>query len=357
MKFGMRGFALVICASACVVLGGAGATSASTATTCNTPAPSGRLVCVTVEDSDGVSPSGHTGSGLRQADVVAYQFYKVTVANAGGSSLTNGSLTATLTDKFAGGVTANSTAVYVPSPSTPFCAAVSTNPNTVSCTLGNLPAGSSFPTFVLGYRTSNSANVLSTDALISTSFKEGSNGPNGANPSTLSFTENTSLEPDPEASVAWSPSAQTVKMSTSPTFDQQFTTLDYSVPAAKKAFTATMNESNGSSCAPTLTSCFGELVTTDLSEAEDGTFTATNLFHLQLTMSLGLFPGGNTDDIVLSHQLQGGGFEVISRRCTTSPPGSTETLPCIKVTVLRGQTQLLIIDAWGFQNGGWHPGL
>jgi hypothetical protein len=356
VKFGMRSFALVICALACVVLGGAGTTSASTQSVCNTPAPSGRLVCVTVEDRDGVSPSGHVGSGQRQADVVAYQFYKVTVTNAGGSTLTNGSVTVTLTDKFAGGVTANSTALYVPSPSTPFCAVVSTNPNKVSCTLGNLSAGSTFPTFVLGYRTSNSDGVLSTDALINTAFKEGSNGPGGANPATFSFTENTSLEPNPQESVAWSPSAQTVKMSTSPTFDQQFTTLDYSVPAAKKSFTAILNESNGTSCAPGI-ECFGELVTTDLTEAEAGTFSTTNLFHLRLTMSLDLFPGGNTDDIVLSHQLQGGGFEVISRVCSASPPASTETLPCIKVTVVRGQTKLLIIDAWGFQNGGWHPGL
>jgi hypothetical protein len=357
VRFGIRGLALVICALACVVLGGAGATSASTTSDCNQPAPSGRLVCLTIKDIDGVSPSGHVGSGARQADVVAYQFYEVTVSNGGGNSLTNGTLTVTLTDKFAAGVTANSTALYVPSPSTPFCAAVSTNPNRVSCTIGNLPAGGVFPTFVLAYRTSNSAGVLSTDGLVSASFKEGGNGPNGANPATFSLTENTSLEPNPQASSTWSPSAQTVKMGTSPTFDQQFTTLDYSVPAAKPSFIASLNESNGSSCAPTLTSCFGELVTTDLTDAADGTFSPSNLFHLQLTMSLGLFPGGNTDNIVLSHQLEGGGFEVISRRCTTSPPGSTETLPCIKVTVLRGQTQLLIIDAWGYQNGGWHPGL
>ena len=60
-------------------------------------------------------------------------------------------------------------------------------------------------------------NVTSTDAAITVGFKEGSNGPNGANPATLSFRENTSLEPDTEASVAWSPLGQDVLLGTSPT--------------------------------------------------------------------------------------------------------------------------------------------
>ncbi len=326
MKFGVRGFVLSICVVAVTLLGGAGGSSASTVTKCSTPAPSGRLFCVTVEDIDGVSPSGHVGSGARQADVQAYQFYKVTIANTSGSNLTNGTLSLVLTDNVGTSAGVTSTAVYIPSSATPFCSVASTDPNRVTCHLANLGAGSSTPTI-----------------------------PNGANPATLSFVENTSLEPDPEASVAWSPSAQDVQLSTSPTFDNQFTTLGYSVPAAKAAFTASLSESSGQACAPGL-SCFGELVTTNLSAAEGGTFTTSNPFHLKLTVSLDLVPGGNTKAIVMSHQLEGGAFEVISRKCTSTPPTASEALPCITVTVDK-KTKLLVVDAWGFQNGGWQPGL
>ncbi len=355
MKFGVRGFVLSICVVAVTLLGGAGGSSASTVTKCSTPAPSGRLFCVTVEDSDGVSPSGLVGSGARQADVEAYQFYKVTIANTSGSSLTNGTLSLVLTDNVGTSPGVPSTAVYIPSSATPFCSLASTDPNRVTCQLANLGAGSSTPEMVFGYRTSTTPGVTSTDATVSVAFKEGSNGPNGANPATLSFVENTSLEPDPEASVAWSPSAQNVQLSTSPTFDNQFTTLGYSVPAAKAAFTASLSESSGQACAPGL-SCFGELVTTNLSAAEGGTFTTSNPFHLKLTVSLDLVPGGNTKAIVMSHQLEGGAFEVISRRCTSTPPTASEALPCITVTVDK-KTKLLVVDAWGFQNGGWQPGL
>lgn len=359
MKSRLRGLALSICALSIVLLGGASTLSASPtpATYCNSPAPSGRLFCATVDDIDGVSPSGQVGSGARQADVQAYQFYKITVGNVGGSSLTNGTMSVVLTDNFPGGAKANSTALYVPSPSAPTCAVVSTAPNRVDCNLGNLGANTSAPTIVLAYRTSTSPGVTSTDAAVTLGFKEGSNGPSGANPSTLSFVENTSLEPDPEASVGWSPPGHHVALSTSPTFDSQFSSLQYDVPAGKPAFTATMNESLDQVCAPGIT-CFGELVTTDLRAAVVGTFSADNPFHLQVTLDLGLMPGGNTKAVVLSHRLESGDFEVISRRCAASPPGASETLPCITVTVVTDKKlKLLVIDAWGIKNGGWQPGL
>src|SRR5262249_56289002 len=106
-----------------------------------------------------------------------------------------------------------------------------------------LAAGGSTPTIVLAYRTSTSANVTSTDATATVAFKEGQN-PNGANPSSLTFVENTSLEPDPEASVAWSPPGQNVQLGTSPTFDSQFTTLQYTVPSRKPPFTPPLNNSS-----------------------------------------------------------------------------------------------------------------
>jgi hypothetical protein len=353
---GLRGLTVCICLVAAALLGGAVNSAASSATHCNTPDPTGRQFCVAVEDSDGVSPSGLVGSGNKQVNVQAYQFYKLSIANVGGSTLTQVEMDVVLKDNVSTGGSVNSNAVYVPSASAAFCSVVSTNPNKVRCTLPNLPSNTTTPTFVLGYRTSTTPNVTSTDATVSVSTKEGGN--QGANPADLSFTENTSLEPNPEGSVAWSPAQQGVTMGTSPTFDSQFSTMQYTVPAGKKAFVSTLNESVGNVCAPTLTQCVGELVTTDLSGAEAGTFTQSNLFHLAMTMSLDLVkdiaPGGNTKDVKVSHRLDSGAFEVLSTRCGSTPPASTET-PCVNITADK-KAKLLFVDVWHFQNGGWMTG-
>lgn len=361
MKLNVR-LMLVIPVLALVLLGGAGGSTASTQTPCNQPAPTGRQFCVTVVDSDGVSPSGHIGSDTRHEDVTAYQFYKFTVQNvAGTSTLTNGTMSVVLTDGFSDSTpSADSTALFVPSGSSPSCAVVTTSPNRVDCNLGNLAAGASTPTFVLAYRTSTSPNVISTTAHVTTSFKEGSN-PNGANPSSLTFDETTSLEPFPESSVSWSPPGQNVQLGTSPTFDSQFTTLQYKVPSGKSAFTALMNESSGSLCGFSLT-CFGEVVTTNLSGADVGTFSDTNLFHLVITMDYALLPSGNTKSIVVVHQPDSGPLEKISLRCSSDPPATPLAAPCITVNVVtvgKGQDKvtLLVIGVWGFKNGGWVPGI
>jgi hypothetical protein len=351
----MRTLALLLILSCVAVaaLVGAGGSAASSTTQCSVPAPNGRLVCVSVEDSDGVSPSGLVGSGNRQANVLAYQFYKLTVSNNGGSTLTNGTMTVDLTDTVPSGSVV-STAAFTPSGSSPACSATSTSPNRVTCSLGNLPANASTPLLVLGYRTSTSLGVTATTAAITTSFKEGGN-PNGANPSTFSITETTSLEPDPEASVAWSPPGQQVAMATSPTFDAQFSSLDYKVPAGKSPFVATMNEGPRSFCGTGL-SCFGEQVTTHLPAPDVDTFTATNLFHLQITISLDAVPGGNTSGVVLVHRLDDNTVEIVSTKCSSSPPSPTDALPCLTVTK-DNKAKLLVIDAWGFKNGGWVPGV
>src|SRR5438552_18647872 len=293
-KVGLRWATLSLCILALALLGGAGQTAASTTSHCNTPDPSGRLFCVSIEDLDGVSPSGLVGSGKRQVDVEAYQFYKLTITNSGGNTLTNGTVKVVLTDNVTDVGSVNSTAVFTPAGSAPFCSLASQAPNTVTCTLANIPAGVTTPTLVLGYHTSNTANVVSTDANVTVGFKEGSNGTNGANPATLAFTEDTSLEPDPEASLAWSPPGQDGSLGTSPTFDSQFSVLQYKVPAGKPAFVATESEGAGTLCSTGLT-CFGEVVTTDLSHADDGTFSRSNLFHLTITMNLDLLPGGNVN--------------------------------------------------------------
>jgi hypothetical protein len=351
----LRAFAVCTALLAVALAGGAARSMASTTPRCSQPDPTGRQFCVTIEDQEGVSPSGTFGTGKRQVDVTAYQYYRLTFENKGGSTLTNGTLTVSLTDHVVtqtGTSDVASTASFDAAASAPFCSASS---GVVTCSLGNIPASSQKAPFYLVYRTSTTPGVASTTLSGTAAFKEGANGPNGANPATLDVTEGTSLEIDPEESVAWSPPAAHVVMATNPTYDAQFSKLQYDVPAGKPGFAASASEGSGSLCAAGLT-CFGEVVTTDLSGSAAGTFSATNLFHLTITISLDAVPGGNTSNVVLVHRRDDGLTEVVSTQCSGSPPTSSDRLPCIVVT-RDNKAKLLIIDAWGFLNGGWVPGL
>jgi hypothetical protein len=332
---------------------GANGTHASVVTKCNNPDPTGRLFCVTVEDQDGVSPSLPNGSGNSQTPVKAFQYYKLTFSNSGGSTLTNGVVTLKLTDNVPGNPAVVSTAVFSASGSASFCSVTSTTPNVVTCTLGNIPAGGTKTPFLVAYQTSKTPGVTSTDALITSLFKE--NNQNGANPSSLAFTENTSLEPDPQLSVSWSPPGQHVDLGTAP--DITYSKFSFDVPNGKSAFLSSVAESNASACDPSLT-CFGQLVKTDLSGADAGTFSSTNPFHLSLIENLDIVPG-NTNALAVSHQLDGGGFEVIRTRCSSDPPAPSDTLPCFKYTTFSDKVSKQkygVFSIWGFRNGGWMAG-
>jgi hypothetical protein len=348
---------LVLCASiaAVALIGGADRIAASTSTHCNDPLPTGRHFCVTIKDQDNVSPSGTVGSGRQQVNVTAYQFYEFSIENLGGSTLTNGFTTLVLTDHFFTGAPANSKAVFVASGSASFCSATKTNPNTVACSLPNIPAGATL-TFTVSYRTSDAAGVKETRAAVEVGFKEGSTK-QGANPATKAFTEITDLEPNPDQSVAWSPPGQNVSLGTSPTFDTGFSVLQYKVPANTPPFVATLTESDGFVCAPG-ESCFGELVTTVLPEST--AFSSSNLFHLKIVVSSDVAPGGNLDSFVVSHRFDDGTFEVLTAddHCSANPPASTDPLPCFLVAWVKGDggTKFLVFDIYAFENGGWMPG-
>lgn len=358
IRKGARLRAVLITAAvvAFALIGGSSRSAADTTLPqCSKPDPQGRNFCVTIEDLDNVSPSGTFGTGKTQATVTAFQYYHVFVANKAGSTLTNGTLSVTLTDVTPTG-NVDSTASFVAADSASFCKQTSASPNTVSCNVGNLAANIGTD-FFLVYRTSTTPNVSATLLSGLAGFKEGTNGPNGANPATTPVNANTSLEPNPQDSVAWSPSGQTTRLGTDPTVDTQFSTLQFSVPSNKPSFRSELSEGAGSICSPTLKQCFGQVVTVSL-PAADGTFTSTNLFHLTMTFSLSdpTVPN-NTNNIVVVHQPDPPGLaETISARCSSSPPASTETLPCIKVTK-DNQAKLLIIEVWALHNGGWQPGL
>jgi hypothetical protein len=337
--------AAVLAAAAATLLGAAGRGEASVATDCSQPAPAGRLVCITVEDLDGVSPSGPTVSGKQRVDVQAFGYLKLTVANDGGNTLTNGSVRITLTDVVDGApAPLVSTAAFVPAGSASFCSVTSTSPNVVTCTLPNLAAGAATDAFYVAYRTSNTPGVISTAAEITTSFKEGSN--QGANPATFTVFESTSLEPDPQLSVAWSPPGQDVRLGTSPA-DVQFSTLRFSVPADKSAFLASLAEGGGSIC-PAGATCSTELVTTNLAGAAAGTFSPQNPFTLTLTLQLDLLASRNLKDFVVYHVKDDGTLETISALCSTS----AGALPCFTLTKDNRQ-KLLIVEIKAWENGRW----
>src|SRR5829696_1256563 len=319
--------AATVAGAAILLLGAAAPGGASVATSCSAPAPSGRLVCVTVEDLDGVSPSGVTVSGKKSVDVQAYQYYKLAIQNSGGNALTQGSVTVALTDTVAGSPT-GSTASFVASGSSANCAPASGS-GTVVCPLANLAAGASTG-LVLAYRTSTTPGVTATTAAITTSFKEGAN--QGANPADFTAFETTGLEPDPQLSVAWAPPGQGVSLGTSPA-DTQFSTLKFNVPGGKAAFVSSLQESDGFVCAPELQdACFGQLVVTDLSGAAAGTFSPTNPFALTMTVSLDVVPASALKDLAISHKRDDGTFEVIRTRCASTPPAAGDALPCFTPT-------------------------
>jgi hypothetical protein len=333
--------------TAILLLGAAAPGGASVATSCSTPDPSGRLVCVTVEDLDGVSPSGVTTSGKKSVEVQAYQFYKLTISNSGGNTLTQGSVTVALTDTVAGSPAA-SAASFVASGSSANCAPAPGS-GSVVCPLANLAAGANAG-LVLAYRTSTTPGVTATTAAITTSFKEGAN--QGANPATFTAFETTSLEPDPQLSVAWAPPGQGVGLGTSPE-DTQFSTLKFAVPGGKSAFLSSLQESNGFVCAPELEdACFGQLVVTDLSGAAAGTFSASNPFELTMTLSLDIVP--SLKDLAISHKRDNGTFEVIRTRCASTPPAAGDALPCFTPTK-NNKDKLLVLQVFAYENGSWMP--
>ena len=357
--------------SVLALVAGAGRSKADVSSGCVTPAPSGREYCVTIEDQDGVSPSGLVGSGNRQDNVTAYQYYKFTIQNVGGSTLTQGTGNVTLTDHVvppppASPSDVNSQALYVPSPSVP-CSATAV-PNTVSCTFPNMAAGSDPLVYYLVFRTSTTPNVTRTDLQGSIKFKESAT--TGANPSSLQIcndatvcplTAQTSLEPELDKSVTWSPSGADVKMGTTPGVDTQWSDLQYSVPPGKKSFFANMSEGPDNLCpsakaANLVNKCFpgDEEVTTVLSQADPGTFSADNLFHLTIKVDQSIVSGGN---IKLLHLRDGATQpEVISHTCDHTPPLPGDQLPCIKVGK-DNTAHVIVIEAYGFQNGGWVPGV
>jgi len=337
--------AVVVLAAAVVFSLAGGAGSGSGASTDPCPPTSGRQFCLTVTDTDGVSAS--------VGGVVSYVLYTIAVGNVGGPTLTNGVVTATLTDHV--GTTApSSSAQFISGASSPGCAAVSGPTNTVTCNVGNLAGGQSITPLQLVYRTSSTAGVSSTDASVVGTFKEkGNDNPrNDPNPDTRPVVETTTYEPCPDCSQAFAPHDQPVTMATAPDGN---TWGSFSLTNRGGGVVTRLDETQAASSADHCVSdkkCFGQLIHSQASTVTLGT---GDVFAWQTTWSFDVVTKGISDkNVVIVHTLDGGAVEVISKRCSAEPPTSTDLVGPGCLVASTGGTKkapTLIVHWYATHNG------
>lgn len=308
----------------------------------------GRAICITITDTDDVSPST-TGTH--------YMRNVVTVRNSGGNAMTNITVKLTLTDRFDNAVpptTKPSTADYIEAESTGACKESATASNVLNCTSPNLPAGGSVTFQPLVFRTSNSAGVLATKMLVEVAAKEGGKEqPSPKDPTNEQFSasEETLLEGDPNAQRSWVFPGVSVTLVT--TKVGQYSTFPVNVPTTfGTSLVAELVESpasQGTFC-PT---CFGEQLTT----VATGIFNATNIVEIQTVVPLTDVPTGVTEkNLTVLHKLDSGQTESITAKCSgeiDSGTPATSELSCRRV-VISQKLGTLTVEAFSkFGNGQW----
>ena len=363
MKARVRGFLVVMvlaAATAVVLVGGAARSSASTTSACS----DGRPFCVTVEDLD-----------QRSLSTVSphYMFYKVTIsrkADGGTSNLTNGTLTLTLTDIIGVDDTLSgrpagdpndvpSTAVFQASPVSTSKCSVGSSSNVLTCTVSNFPAGSAAQVYEpLIFKTSTTVNAASTKLTAVARFKEkgSDNQPNDPNQDTVTVSEYTSYEPDPNLDVSWAYPNASIVLQTSnldTAGNDQYSTFPLVIPSGHTPFTASLLETpvTGTGfCA----NCKGEIATT----VGGGIFSAAKPAHVTIVWDFK--PSGFTENGGTAyHQFDNGDVESFTTKCTFAPNATTPSaLPCRTITIQNlGQGKVKVTtDIWSNNNGGWGVG-
>jgi hypothetical protein len=326
----------LLAALAVALLGGATNGVASTTELCST----GRAFCVTVSDTDGVSPS--TGDAR-------YLSYALTIRNTGTSRLTNGRVTLTLTD-IVGGAAQPSTAVFQPADSTGQCA-FSAAGNVLTWTAPNLSGGKSVTCDPLVFKTSTTTGATATKLDADVQFKEkgSDNQPTDPQQDRVLLSEATSYEGSSDVDASFARAGKTTQLGTDPG-DDQSTTLALPVPGNAAPFVGSVSESGvaGSFCP----ACFGEIVST----VGGGIFSTSN--PVQLLTTWDFLPKGKTENnITVRHTRDDGTSEVITAPCGGAigqlpPPGAR---PCRTVDVDRGPggTVTVRIYVVSNANGEW----
>jgi hypothetical protein len=316
---------VLVAAAAFSLVGGAASTSAAT----DCPPDTGRLFCTTTS----VTPSPVSAS---VDGVTAYVRLDITVANEGGSTLTNGVFTIDLADRVGGDVKDFSTADFVAA-SIPGCTDVGGPKQRVVCNLPNLAAHTS-TNVALVYLTSMTPGVDSTVATGTVTVKEkGNDNPsNDPNPDTRMLPETSiDYEPCADCSYAWSPTDKSVTLSTTPDGD---TWGSFSFTNRGGGFIAQMKESDAASAADYCVvgrTCFGQVIHTDASGAVLG---ADGLYAWDTKWSLDVVPGKvNDKNVVIVHTLDDESTEVISRRCPSNQPPTAADVdangPCLLASI------------------------
>lgn len=166
------------------------------------PPPAGRQFCITIADTDGVSPSPDPAANQPPNRMR----FVVTVRNVGGSTLTHALLTTELADLPAGtsGTTARLVSI-TPEPAGIAC--LEPSPGAASCDIGRLVAGASF-TATLVYTTSHTEAVEGTrlTAIVSVDEHERDQGqPRDPNQERRTAVNVTSYETSPDFGASFVP--------------------------------------------------------------------------------------------------------------------------------------------------------
>ena len=314
-----------------------GGAQASTSSGCN---PEGRAICITITDVDHVTHSDATTS--------RYTRYTIEVSNTGGTTLTNGTLRATLKD-IVGGVEGTTTARFVAAPAG--CTAVSTTEFT--CALPNLAAGTAAPIigpFYAATSTATAATATRLVATVSVNEKASDNEGGSAQPDTFSWREDTLLEPEPDASRSVVFLGGSTLLETLAGHRGQSSVFRVPVVSGFTGFQlATLQEfSSGDSgyFCPAGFSCFGQSVAT----SAVGVFSSGNPANLVTTLDLALLPKGVTVKTLRVHH-DASSFTTACSGPLFSVPSAAE-LPCRRVDIDR-KAGTVTIDVWDDHQGDW----
>ena len=308
--------------------------------------PTGRTICVTTSDVDGVS---HSTATFARSTV-----YTVSVRNGGGSTLTNLRVQLDLVD-VVDGVDQASSGELVAATLPAVCTRVS--PTRANCPLANLGAGDDVSLGSFAARTSKntSALVMRLDVFVEAKERANDHGdPNDPNIDTFTKGEPTSLEPLSDLSASMAYAGGSTVLDTTPG-DSQHTKFFVNVPSSFSGFVLTTLEEfdpgeTGYSC-PTGFACFGQTVRT----SAPGLFSAGNPAEVLATVLLSALEKGVTEkSLIVHHDPDDGPPIQFTSKCSGeigTPPPAAE-LPCRRV-VFDKKAGVAIIDAFDTNQGEW----
>jgi hypothetical protein len=320
------------------------ATASDPSEACN---PTGRTICITTSDVDGIT---HSTAAVARSTV-----YSASVRNGGGSALTNVSATLKLVD-VVGGVDGPSSGSFVAATLPSFCTL--TTSTEALCPLPNLGAGQSASLGSFAARTSTNlaAAVMRLDVIVTAKERANDQGdPTDPNVDTFTKGEPTSLEgiTDLSASMVYNGGSTVLDTNADGKQTSQFFVR---VPAGFAGFQFTTLEEfdpgeAGYFC-PALVACFGQSIRV----SAPGIFSATNPAELKSTVLLSLLSGVTEKSLVVHHDPEDGPPIEITAKCSgdigTQPP--LAEIPCRRVVFDRkANPKVAIIDAWDFKQGDW----